>query len=116
MPSTGINRQSGMAAAVALRSAAAIQPSFSPHNTECGCLISRHAPFQGTALPRSRLRLKGVPSQNAFGRAECLLPAVESRHEQVRKLRDDMLSGIGEERGIDREAAIPAMASNPKAE
>ena len=51
MPSTGINRQSGMAAAVALRSAAAIQPSFSPHNTECGCLISRHAPFQGTALP-----------------------------------------------------------------
>ena len=27
-----------------------------------------------------------------------------------------MLSGIGEERGIDREAAIPAMASNPKAE
>ena len=34
----------------------------------------------------------------------------------MRKLRDDMLSGIGEERGIDREAAIPAMASNPKAE
>ena len=67
-------------------------------------------------LSRDRLRLKGVPSQNAFGRAECLLPAVESRHEQVRKLRDDMLSGIGEERGIDREAAIPAMASNPKAE
>ena len=29
-------------------------------------------------------------------------PAVESRHEQVRKIRDDMLSGIGEERGIDR--------------
>lgn len=29
-------------------------------------------------------------------------PAVESRHEQVRKLRDDMMSGIGEERGIDR--------------
>ena len=29
-------------------------------------------------------------------------PAVESRHEQVRKLRDDMLSGIGEERCIDR--------------
>jgi hypothetical protein len=28
--------------------------------------------------------------------------AVESRHEEVRKLRDDILSGIGLERGTDR--------------
>ena len=101
MPGTVISRQSGIAAAMILRSAGAIQPSFSPHYTECGCQISRHAPFQGTAL-RSRLRLKGVPSQTPSDAPNTCFPAVESRHEQVRKLRDGVLSGIGVERGIDR--------------
>jgi len=41
--------------------------------------------------------------------------AVESRHEQVRKLWDDMRSGVGVKRGMDRQTAILAMAPNPEA-
>jgi hypothetical protein len=50
-----------------------------------------------------------IQAQILFLKSADLLPfrsavnaAVESRHAQVRKLWDDMLSGIGVERGIDR--------------
>ena len=61
-PGTVTSRQSGIAAAITLRSAGAIQPSFSPHSTRCGCLISGIR-RSSSLLSRSRLRLKGVPIQ-----------------------------------------------------
>ena len=62
MPGTTTSRQSGIAAAMVLRSAGGIQPSFSPHKTRCGCLISGMR-RSSSLLSRSRLRLKGVPIQ-----------------------------------------------------
>ena len=64
------------------------------------CLeLSEPSRKRGMIFGRQIMFLKGadlLPFRSA------VTPAVESRHEQVRKLRDDMMSGIGEERGIDR--------------
>lgn len=65
-PGTVTRRQFDMTAATVTRSAGAIQPSFSPQSTRCGCLISDMCRAR-SPLSRSRLRLKGVPSQMPSG-------------------------------------------------
>jgi hypothetical protein len=64
------------------------------------------------ALALRRIELESnrlIQAQILFLKSADLLPfrsavnaTVESRHTQVRKLWDDMLSGIGVERGMDR--------------
>ena len=69
---TTTSRQSGIAAAMVLRSAGAIQPSRSPQSTRCGCRDFRHPPLELSALPfAGQVDRRADP--DAFRNAEGLL-------------------------------------------
>src|SRR5882672_12519156 len=100
MPGTVISRQSGMAAAIVLRSAGAIRPSFSPHSTKCGCQISAMRRSR-SPLSRSRLRLKGVPNllqEAALGHALHAIIRPAALLPESGPLRDPFALGAREDR------------------